>query len=162
LAAGVRPPVRAPAAPARWARTRGAAARRQEHDGGVHAVQGALPSRHGRAAAPVGAQLLAPSVRARHPAVRGDGCPMREPQITRYLRWLEAERGLSLDSYDALWRWSVNDLRAFWASIWDWCGLDSPTPCETVLADERMPGARWFVGTQVNYARQVFRHADAA
>jgi len=30
------------------------------------------------------------------------------------------------------------------------------------LADERMPGARWFEGAQVNYARQVFRHADAA
>ena len=25
-----------------------------------------------------------------------------------------------------------------------------------------MPGARWFPGAQVNYAQQVFRHADAA
>jgi acetoacetyl-CoA synthetase len=31
-----------------------------------------------------------------------------------------------------------------------------------VLDAERMPGARWFEGAQVNYAQQVFRHADAA
>ena len=37
--------------------------------------------------------------------------------ITRYLRWLEQERGLSLPDYDALWRWSVEDLEGFWSSI---------------------------------------------
>ena len=90
-----------------------------------------------------------------------------EHQIERYVRWLAAERGLHFDptthaGYDALWRWSVTDLRAFWGSIWDWCGMRSPTPFETVLADETMPGARWFPGAQVNYAEHLFRHADAA
>src|SRR5690242_13539193 len=42
--------------------------------------------------------------------------------ITRYLRWLESERGLRFDGYEALWRWSVTELEAFWASIWDFCG----------------------------------------
>ncbi|MDB6001741.1 MAG: acetoacetyl-CoA synthetase, partial [Rhizobacter sp.] len=31
-----------------------------------------------------------------------------------------------------------------------------------VLGKATMPGAQWFPGAQVNYARQVFRHADAA
>ena len=31
-----------------------------------------------------------------------------------------------------------------------------------MLAESRMPGARWFPGAQVNYAREVLRHADAA
>ena len=90
-----------------------------------------------------------------------------EPHILRYTRWLARERGLHFDAtthagYDALWRWSVTDLRAFWGSIWDYTGMQSPTPFETVLVDEVMPGARWFPGAQVNYARQVFSHADAA
>ncbi len=93
--------------------------------------------------------------------------PLPEPHINRYLRWLNETRGLSFDAstpegYDALWRWSVGDLRAFWGSIWDYFGMQSPTPFETVLVDEVMPGARWFPGAQVNYAQQVFRHADAA
>ena len=31
-----------------------------------------------------------------------------------------------------------------------------------MLADARMPGARWFPGAQVNYAHEVLRHVDAA
>ena len=91
----------------------------------------------------------------------------RPHQITRYLDWLARERGLRFDAttvegYDALWRWSVDDLPAFWGSIWDYFGMESPTPYETVLADATMPGARWFPGAQVNYARHLFSHADAA
>jgi acetoacetyl-CoA synthetase len=90
-----------------------------------------------------------------------------EPRIVHYTRWLARERGLQFDAttpegYDALWRWSVGDLRAFWGSIWDYAGMHSPTPVTSVLAEEVMPGARWFEGAQVNYAQQVFRHADAA
>lgn len=90
-----------------------------------------------------------------------------EPHINRYLRWLGEAHGLNFDAgthqgYDALWRWSVSDLRAFWGSIWDYFDIQSPTPFETVLADEVMPGARWFPGAQLNYAQQAFRHADAA
>ncbi|ABE42085.1 acetoacetate--CoA ligase [Polaromonas sp. JS666] len=84
------------------------------------------------------------------------------PQIRLYQDWLKATRGLSFDSYDALWRWSVTDLEAFWQSIWDYFELQSPTPHTAVLADRRMPGARWFPGAQVNYARQVLRHVDKA
>jgi acetoacetyl-CoA synthetase len=87
-------------------------------------------------------------------------------QITRYTEWLARERGLNFtadtyEGYDELWRWSVGDLPAFWESIWDYFGMQSPTPYETVLVDEVMPGARWFPGAQVNYAQHVFSHADA-
>ena len=93
--------------------------------------------------------------------------PTPDPHILRYTRWLAAERDLHFDpttheGYDALWRWSVTDLRAFWGSIWAFAGLHSPTPFETVLVDAVMPGARWFPGAQVNYAQHLFSHAKAA
>ncbi len=84
------------------------------------------------------------------------------PQIRLYQNWLAAERGLSFNSYDALWRWSIGDLDAFWQSIWDFFDLQSPTPHTAVLASRNMPGAQWFPGAQVNYAQQVLRHVDAA
>ena len=41
--------------------------------------------------------------------------------MTRYMRWLKTERGLDFGGdYHALWRWSVDDLEDFWASIWDY------------------------------------------
>ena len=88
--------------------------------------------------------------------------PPHIPQIRLYQDWLRATRGLAFDSYDALWRWSVTDLDAFWQSIWDYFDLRSPTPHTAVLADNAMPGAQWFPGAQINYARQVLRHAEPA
>ncbi len=84
------------------------------------------------------------------------------PQIRLYQDWLRETRGLEFESYDALWRWSVTDLDGFWQSIWDYTGMQSPTPHTAVLAENRMPGAVWFPGAQVNYAREVLRHVDAA
>ena len=84
------------------------------------------------------------------------------PQIRLYQDWLRQTRGLVFDDYEALRRWSVDDLEAFWRSIWDYHGMASPTPFDRALAVEKMPGAVWFPGAQVNYAREVLRHADAA
>jgi acetoacetyl-CoA synthetase len=84
------------------------------------------------------------------------------PQIRLYQDWLRETRGLSFDDYDALWRWSVTDLSAFWQSIWDYFDLRSPTPHKAVLREATMPGTRWFEGAQFNYAHQVLRHVEKA
>ncbi len=84
------------------------------------------------------------------------------PQIRLFQNWLHEQRGLSFDDYDAFWRWSTTDLDAFWQSVWDYFDIQSPTPHSAVLARNTMPGAQWFPGAQVNYARQVLRHVDAA
>ena len=84
------------------------------------------------------------------------------PQIRLYQNWLRSQRGLTFDSYDALWRWSTSDLDAFWQSIWDYFDLRSPSPHGQVCDGAFMPHTRWFVGAQVNYAQQVLRHAAPA
>ena len=83
-------------------------------------------------------------------------------QMRLYQDWLLAARGLAFEDYDALWRWSVSDVDTFWRSIWDYHGMRSPTPYEKALAVERMPGAVWFPVAQVNYVREVLRHAGPA
>ena len=82
--------------------------------------------------------------------------------MTLYRAWLARERGLSFESYDALWRWSINDLSAFWQSIWDYFDMQSPTPHTQVCDGVAMPHTRWFTGARVNYVHQVFRHVAAA
>ena len=87
--------------------------------------------------------------------------PPHIPQIRLYQQWLQSQRGLQFESYAALHQWSVTDLPAFWQSIWDYFDLQSPTPHQFVVKGQ-MPAARWFEGAKVNYAAQVFRHAEAA
>ena len=84
------------------------------------------------------------------------------PQIRLYQDWLRAERGLHFDDYDALWRWSTTELNVFWQSIWEFFDIQSPTAHFGVLTKNVMPGAEWFPGAQVNYARQVLRHVPGA
>src|SRR5579872_6433942 len=86
----------------------------------------------------------------------------RLPQIARYRRWLQERSGLSFSDYEALRQWSVRDIDGFWQSIWDYFDLQSPTPHSAVVAQRNMPGAVWFPGAQVNYARQVLRHVETA
>ena len=87
---------------------------------------------------------------------------LRVPQIRRYQDWLGETRGLRFDNYRDFWTWSTTDLDAFWQSIWDYFDIQSPTPHTGVLARNVMPGAEWFPGAQLNYARQVLRHVAPA
>lgn len=84
------------------------------------------------------------------------------PQMRLYSEWLKATQGLEFASFEDLRSWSVNDLDAFWRSIWDFDEIESPTPFSAVLSDDAMPQARWFEGAEVSYARHIFRHAVAA
>ena len=82
-----------------------------------------------------------------------------ETNLTHYLGWLERERGLRFADYAALWRWSVDDLEAFWASIVDYYDIPIRGDRSRVLGSRTMPGAVWFEGAEVNYAEVVFRRA---
>ena len=75
--------------------------------------------------------------------------------MTRYMRWLEDERGLHFDDYDALWRWSTEDLEDFWASLWEF--FDVEASYDEVLPDGSMPGAKWFSGAELSYPEHIFR-----
>src|SRR3546814_6852848 len=57
--------------------------------------------------------------------------------------WLARERGLDFADYDALWRWSVADIEAFWASIWDYFEVVAHKPYTKILGRRDMPGAEW-------------------
>ena len=77
-------------------------------------------------------------------------------RLREYMRWLESERGLRFEAYDELWRWSVDELEAFWDSIWDFFGVRADGERGAVLSAREMPGAEWFPGTRLNYAEHVF------
>jgi acetoacetyl-CoA synthetase len=57
---------------------------------------------------------------------------MRAAKLTAFTDWLARERGLRFADYDALWRWSVDDLEASGARVWDYFAIpcrDAAQPC---------------------------------
>ncbi len=81
-------------------------------------------------------------------------------RLTEFMRWLSSERGLELGDYQALWRWSVDDLDGFWRAIWDFFEVRADGDPGTVLASREMPGARWFPDVALNYAEHAFAGKD--
>lgn len=79
-------------------------------------------------------------------------------RLGAYMDWLERYERLSFETYDELWEWSVNDLRAFWGSMARYFSLFKESTA--VLASEVMPGAIWFPGAYVNFAEIALRDGD--
>jgi acetoacetyl-CoA synthetase len=77
--------------------------------------------------------------------------------VTAFANWLEEHRGLRFADYHALWRWSVDDLEAFWGALWDFFGVEASQPYTRVLGRRAMPGAEWFPGARLNYAQHFLR-----
>src|SRR6266478_1540088 len=69
--------------------------------------------------------------------------------MTDYMRWLERERGLQFE-----------DFEAFWSSIVEYYDIPVRGRWDRVLADRTMPGAVWFEGAELNYAETLIRRLD--
>lgn len=96
---------------------------------------------------------------------------IRSSNILRFVNWLDEVLGFGFEvsvddplrnvgNYDRLWRWSVEDLEGFWVSVWRYFSVVSHSPYTKVLEPRTMPGgARWFIGSRLNYAEHVFKAA---
>src|SRR4051794_4356739 len=81
-------------------------------------------------------------------------------RMGRFLDSVERKHGLHFDDYDALRRWSVAEPDEFWSSISTAAGMRSSAAAGAAgpgmaLPDRRMPGARWFPRTLLNYAEHA-------
>ena len=69
--------------------------------------------------------------------------------------------GLSISEYDALYRWSVDHLSDFWATLWDFAGIKASVSYDQVIDNPRkMPDAKWFSGARLNFAENLLRYRD--
>jgi acetoacetyl-CoA synthetase len=81
-----------------------------------------------------------------------------QARLTDFRQWLTAERNLAFPDYESMWEWSTNDIDAFWQACWDFFGIEATKQPTAVLGKRTMPGAEWFPGAEINYARHMLRH----
>lgn len=77
--------------------------------------------------------------------------------ITKYIDWLESNKGLEFSNYQELWNWSVRNIEEFWESIALYFSVRFAKPYTRIIDSRRMPGAKWFVGASLNYAEHVLK-----
>jgi len=84
---------------------------------------------------------------------------MKTSNMMRFLEAVNAKHGQALEDYWGLWDWSVSAIEDFWASVWDFVGVETSAPYERVVDDpKKFPGAEWFPGARLNFAQNLLRH----
>ncbi|MGD0177650.1 MAG: acetoacetate--CoA ligase [Candidatus Bathyarchaeia archaeon] len=84
-----------------------------------------------------------------------------QANITRFIQLVNRKYGLKIESYRALYDWSVEGISEFWATMWEFADIKASRRYDEVVDDlDRFPGARWFPGARLNFAENLLRHRD--
>ena len=81
-----------------------------------------------------------------------------ESNVTQFMQWLEHEKNQHFSDYSEFRRWSTDDIEGFWAALWEYFDVQSATPYQCVLEERKMPGAKWFPGSSLNFAEHILRN----
>ena len=74
---------------------------------------------------------------------------------------INRKHGKSFLEYNDLYQWSVENIPDFWASMWDFAGIIASKPYDRVIDDvKKMPDAKWFEGSRLNFAENLLRYRD--
>ena len=77
--------------------------------------------------------------------------------MTRFMQQVNQRHGLSLQDYDALYQWSLDEKELFWSEVWDFCGIIGDKGERTLIDGERIEDARWFPDASLNFAENLLR-----
>jgi len=86
---------------------------------------------------------------------------IKQTHLVRFMDLVREKYGVTLPDYSALYQWSIDHLAKFWAEMWDFADIIASQPYDQVIDDmTRMPGAKWFSGTRLNFAENLLRYRD--
>jgi acetoacetyl-CoA synthetase len=86
---------------------------------------------------------------------------IRKTNMYRFMEFVNERFGRQFAEYDALYRWSVENIPEFWSSFWDFAGIKASRRYDRVVDDiTKMPGAEWFSGARLNFAENLLRFRD--
>lgn len=88
---------------------------------------------------------------------------VRESHMRAFMDAVEDDWNVTVDDWQALYRFSIEQPEKFWVSLKDYACIPAATWGEDVLVDaDKMPGARWFPGARLNYAESLLQRRDDA
>ena len=86
---------------------------------------------------------------------------IKDSNMYRFMQDVNHTHGTNFIDYDDLYQWSVDNIADFWAEMWDFAGIKASKTYDQVIDDPtRMPGAKWFTGSRLNFAENLLRYRD--
>ena len=85
----------------------------------------------------------------------------KKANMTRFISFVNEKHGLKIDSYDELYKWSIEKIPDFWAAMWEFVPIKASRMYDEVVDDlTKFPGVRWFGGARLNFAENLLRYRD--
>lgn len=82
-----------------------------------------------------------------------------QSQMTEFMKQVTRRYGHVFTCYQELHAWSIARPEEFWNLLVEFTEVRFSKPAHQVLNHrERMPGAKWFDGAELNFARHLLRH----
>tara|TARA_B100001996_G_scaffold320225_1_gene264286 strand:- start:2781 stop:4667 length:1887 start_codon:yes stop_codon:yes gene_type:complete len=68
---------------------------------------------------------------------------------------------LNMTTYNEFYNWSINHINLFWKEFWDYSKIIYSNPYTQVIDNKnKMPGAKWFKGSKLNFAENLLKYKD--
>jgi acetoacetyl-CoA synthetase len=81
--------------------------------------------------------------------------------VRRYQAWLADTHGVHTDTYEQLHRWSIENVDAFWESIWTYFDAIGDRGDGPVREGDEISETRWFPGAKINFTENMLRQAES-
>ncbi|MDE2754778.1 MAG: acetoacetate--CoA ligase [Gemmatimonadota bacterium] len=82
---------------------------------------------------------------------------LRASNLVHFAALVAGSREEGDNSYESLWRWSIEQQEEFWSAVWDWCGIVGDKGSRVFVDGDHMPGARYFPDARLNFAENLLR-----
>ena len=77
------------------------------------------------------------------------------------MNFINAKHRQNFSEYASLYQWSIENISDFWASMWEFAEIIASRPYDQIIDDVgKMPGAKWFSGSLLNFAENLLRYRD--
>ncbi len=86
---------------------------------------------------------------------------IKNTNMYRFMNVINEKYNQNFTEYKDLYQWSVDNIADFWSVVWDFAGIKASKPYDEIIDDvHKMPGAKWFSGTRLNFAENLLRYRD--
>ncbi len=83
-----------------------------------------------------------------------------QTNMARFMAEAAKRAGTAFDAYEALHRWSIERSADFWALVWEFGQVRGTLGQARLVDGDRMPGAKWFSDSRLNFAENLLRAPD--
>jgi len=83
---------------------------------------------------------------------------IKSTNMYRFMNSVNKTFGKDFTSYPELWDWSVENLEDFWKTTWEFIDIKASQTFDRAIDDPaKMPGAKFFVNSKLNFAQNLLR-----